>query len=112
MRRKLRAAAHSPAAPADPIAKVEQYPVMRRHASQRVRPDHDVASIVVILSLVGLAIDTGHLQLVKVRMQTAADAAVWGRQRAESQRAGARRDRRGKADAASNGFTDGQIPSP
>ena len=37
-----------------------------------------VASVVVILSIIGLAIDTGHLQLVKVRMQTAADAAALG----------------------------------
>ena len=35
-----------------------------------------LASTVVLLTIVGLAIDTGHLQLVKVRMQTAADAAA------------------------------------
>ena len=37
-----------------------------------------MVSTVAVLSVIGLAIDTGHLQLVKVRMQTAADAGALG----------------------------------
>jgi hypothetical protein len=67
-----------------------------------------VASIVVILSIVGLAIDTGHLQLVKVRMQTAADAAVVGGVEELKANLTANVTSAALADAATNGFTDGQ----
>src|SRR4051812_17598641 len=67
-----------------------------------------VASIVVILSIVGLAIDTGHLQLVKIRMQTAADAAALGAVQELRANGSGNLTQAAKADAASNGFTDGQ----
>jgi Flp pilus assembly protein TadG len=67
-----------------------------------------VATIAVVLTLIGLAIDTGNLQLAKIRMQTAADAAALGA--VQELRAGgtgglaaAARD-----DAAANGYIDGQ----
>ena len=67
-----------------------------------------VASMVVILSIVGLAIDTGHLQLVKVRMQTAADAAAIGAVQELKLHGPTNVTASGKADAAANGFTDGK----
>src|SRR3954466_15164148 len=67
-----------------------------------------VAAIVVVLSIIGLAIATGHLQLVKVRMQTAADAAVIGAVQELKANGSTNVTAAGKADAAANGFTDGQ----
>src|SRR4051812_26055972 len=67
-----------------------------------------VASIVVILSIVGLGIGTGHLSLGKIRMQTAADAAVLGGVQELRARGAATVSGAAKADAATNGFTDGQ----
>jgi len=67
-----------------------------------------VASMVAILSIVGLAIDTGNLQLVKVRMQTAADAAAVGGVQELRANGPSNVTAAAKADAASNGFTDGQ----
>ncbi len=66
-----------------------------------------MAAMVFLLSAVGLAIDTGYLQLVKIRMQTAADAAALGavnegKQNGLGDLAGAAR-----SDAAANGFTHG-----
>jgi hypothetical protein len=66
-----------------------------------------VASIVVVLSIIGLAIDTGHLQLVKVRMQTAADAAGLGAVQELRANGSANVTDAARADAAANGFTDG-----
>src|SRR6478735_9117788 len=67
-----------------------------------------VASMVVILSIIGLAIDAGHLQLVKIRMQTAADAAVIGAIQELKLNGGTNVTAAGKADAAANGFADGE----
>jgi hypothetical protein len=67
-----------------------------------------MASTVVLLSLVGLAIDTGGLHLVKVRMQTAADAAAIGAVQARVADAGTDATAPARSSAAANGFTDGQ----
>jgi hypothetical protein len=67
-----------------------------------------VAAIVVVLSIIGLAIDTGHLQLVKVRMQTAADAAALGAVQELRANGAANIVPAARADAAANGFADGQ----
>src|SRR3954454_7383144 len=67
-----------------------------------------VAAIVVVLSIIGLAIDTGHLQLVKVRMQTAADAAALGAVQELRANGAANIIPAARADAAANGFADGQ----
>ena len=61
-----------------------------------------------VLACVGLAIDTGYLQLVKSRMQTAADAAAVGGVQEIRQNGGARVTDAARADAALNGFTHGQ----
>jgi hypothetical protein len=67
-----------------------------------------IVSIVAVLALVGLAIDSGYLQLVKVRMQTAADAAALGAVN-ELKTAGAAGVRAAAiADAALNGFEHGR----
>src|SRR4051794_12486704 len=67
-----------------------------------------VASMVVILSIVGLAIDSGYLQLVKVRMQTAADAAVIGAVQELRANGPTNVTAAGRSDSAANGFTNGQ----
>lgn len=67
-----------------------------------------LASTVVVLTFVGLAIDTGHLQLVKVRAQTAADAAAMGAVQELKANASADEVAAARADAARNGFTHGQ----
>lgn len=67
-----------------------------------------LSCLVVLIAFLGLALDTGYLELVKTRMQTAADAAALGGAQeirmngADNVLAAAR------ADAALNGFTDGQ----
>lgn len=66
-----------------------------------------VVSAAALLACIGLAIDVGYLQLVKTRMQSAADAAALGgiqefRMNGTAQIAAAAR-----ADAALNGFTHG-----
>ncbi len=66
-----------------------------------------MASSVAVLIVVGLAIDTGHLQLVKTRMQTAADAAAFGAVQARRANASAELVPAARADAAANGFTHG-----
>jgi hypothetical protein len=67
-----------------------------------------ILSLVSLLAFLGLAIDVGYQQYVKVRMQTAADAAALGG--ALELRAGGTGNllASARADAASNGFTDGQ----
>jgi Flp pilus assembly protein TadG len=67
-----------------------------------------MASTVAVLSLVGLAIDTGHLQLAKIRMQTAADAAALGAVQERKNNSAADFVAPARADAAFNGFTHGQ----
>lgn len=64
-------------------------------------------SATVLLAIVGLAIDTGYLQLVKTRMQTAADAAAVGGVQEIKQNGAGNVVSASKADAALNGFTDG-----
>src|SRR4051812_35144251 len=64
-------------------------------------------SILVLLGFLGLAVDVGYLELVKTRMQTAADAAALGgvqdlRMNGTVNLVGA-----AKADSAINGFTHG-----
>jgi hypothetical protein len=107
MRRKLRASAHSPAALRTLIVKVVRTQSQRRHRRSGFVLITILASIVVILALVGLTVDTGYLQLIKVRMQTAADAAVLGAVNELKANGPAQVGTAAKADSASNGFTDG-----
>ncbi len=67
-----------------------------------------VVSTVAVLACVGLAIDTGYLQFVKSRMQTAADAAAMGGVQEIRQNGSTHAADAAKADSALNGFTDGQ----
>ncbi len=67
-----------------------------------------MASLVAVLTLVGLAIDTGHLQVVKVRMQTAADAAAIGGVQDVKAGGFAGPVAASRANAAANGFTHGR----
>ncbi len=60
-----------------------------------------------LMACVGLAIDAGHLQLVKSRMQTAADAAAIGGVQELRMNGSAHVADAAKADATRNGFTDG-----
>src|SRR5690348_9540218 len=107
MRQKLRASAHSRAAVRTLIFKVVHTQSQRRHRRGGFVLITILASIVVILALVGLTVDTGYLQLIKVRMQTAADAAVLGGVNELKTNGPAQVGIAAKADAASNGFTDG-----
>lgn len=65
-------------------------------------------SLVVIFAFLGLAIDVGYEQLVKIRMQTAADAAALGGAQEIRASGPSNVTASAKADAAVNGFTDGQ----
>lgn len=65
-------------------------------------------SLVILVAFLGLAIDVGYEQFVKVRMQTAADAAALGGARELSASGTANLVSSAKADAATNGFTNGQ----
>jgi hypothetical protein len=67
-----------------------------------------IVSIVAVLALVGLAIDSGYLQLVKVRMQTAADAAALGAVNELKVAGAAGVSAAAIANAASNGFEHGR----
>lgn len=64
-------------------------------------------SATVLIACVGLAIDTGYLQTLKLRMQTAADAAALGGVQEMRMNGAANVPAAGKGDAALNGFTDG-----
>src|ERR1039458_324276 len=66
-----------------------------------------LVSLMVLLSFLGLGIDVGYEEYVKMRMQTAADAAAVGG--AQELRASGSTNlvAAAKGDAASNGFTDG-----
>lgn len=66
-----------------------------------------LASMAAVLTIVGLAIDTGHLQMVKVRMQTAADAAAIGAVQDGKAGGPAGPVASGRANASANGFTHG-----
>jgi hypothetical protein len=62
---------------------------------------------VVLVAFLGLAVDSGYLELVKTRMQTAADAAALGGAQEIKAGGSARVVAAARADAALNGFTDG-----
>jgi hypothetical protein len=66
-----------------------------------------VVSLTVLLAGVGLSVDVGYLQLIKTRMQTAADAAALGG--VQEIKAGGRQTAASAArsDATANGFGDG-----
>lgn len=64
-----------------------------------------LCSIVVLVGFLGLAIDTGYLELVKTRMQTAADAAALGGTQEMRMSGSAGVVAAARADAALNGFT-------
>jgi hypothetical protein len=65
------------------------------------------ASTAVLMAVIGLAIDAGYLQLMKTRMQTAADAAAIGGAQELRANGSAGLVTAGKRDASLNGFTDG-----
>ncbi len=67
-----------------------------------------VLAMVALLACLGLAIDVGYVQLVKTRMQTAADAAAMGGAQEVKANGAAGATAAAKADAALNGFTAGQ----
>ncbi len=62
----------------------------------------------VLMECLGLAIDAGYLELVKTRMQGAADAAAMGGAQEIKANGTANVVSAAKSDAALNGFTDGQ----
>jgi hypothetical protein len=64
-------------------------------------------SATVLLAILGLAIDTGYLQLVKTRMQAAADAAAVGGAQEDKLNGSANVVTAAKSDASLNGFTHG-----
>jgi hypothetical protein len=66
-----------------------------------------LVSMVVVLGLVGLSIDTGYLELVKIRAQTAADAAALGGVNERKVNGASNVTTSARADAAANGFTHG-----
>lgn len=81
-----------------------------------VRPDRKrggfvlftlVIAAAVILEFLGLAVDVGYLQLIKGRMQTAADAAAIGGVQENKLNGSANVVSAARADAASNGFLNG-----
>jgi Putative Flp pilus-assembly TadE/G-like len=67
-----------------------------------------VLAMVALLACLGLAIDVGYVQLVKTRMQTAADAAAIGGAQEVKANDAAGAPAAARADAALNGFTDGR----
>ena len=67
-----------------------------------------VVSISTVLVCVGLTIDAGYLQLVKTRMQAAADAAALGGVQEIKQTGASHVVDAAQNDARLNGFTDGQ----
>jgi hypothetical protein len=60
------------------------------------------------MAAIGMTIDVGYLQMIKSRMQTAADAAAVGAVQERRQNGSAHLVDAARADAALNGFTDGQ----
>jgi hypothetical protein len=67
-----------------------------------------VLSMVALIACVGLAVDTGYLQLIKSRMQTAADAAAIGGAEEVRVNGPANVVAAADNDAGLNGFTNGQ----
>jgi hypothetical protein len=66
-----------------------------------------VVSTTVMLAFIGLAIDAGYLQLLKSRMQTAADAAAMGGSQEYRMNGASGVTAAARGDASLNGFTDG-----
>lgn len=66
-----------------------------------------VLSTATLLGCIGLAIDAGYLQLLKIRMQTAADAAAIGGAQEYRMNGSAAVTAAAQGDAALNGFTNG-----
>src|SRR4051812_39036642 len=64
--------------------------------------------LVVLVGFLGLAIDSNYLELIKTRMQTAADAAALGGVQEIKMNGTANVVAAARGDAALNGFTDGQ----
>src|SRR5258708_36028893 len=64
-------------------------------------------SMLVLLGFLGLAVDVGYLELVKTRMQTAADAAALGAVQDLRMNGTANLAIAAKADSATNGLTHG-----
>ncbi len=64
--------------------------------------------LVLLAGFLGLAIDTGYLEWVKTRLQTAADAAAIGGVQEIKMNGAANVVTAAQGDAARNGFTDGQ----
>ena len=67
-----------------------------------------IVSLTVLLAFLGLAIDVGYQQYMKVRMQTAADAAALGGSRELAASGSSNLVTAAQGDAATNGFTNGQ----
>ncbi len=83
-------------------------PYRRRPATRGFVLITTVLALVVLLAFLGLAIDTGYVQFVKTRMQTAADAAALGAVQEIKANGTAGAAAAARADAALNGFTNGQ----
>jgi hypothetical protein len=66
-----------------------------------------IVSLTVLLAFLGLSIDVGYEQYMKVRMQTAADAAALGGSRELAASGTANLVSAAQGDAAANGFTNG-----
>jgi len=64
---------------------------------------------VILVAFLGLAVDTGYLEFAKTRLQTAADAAALGGTQEIRLNGATNVVAAARADAALNGFTDGQI---
>jgi hypothetical protein len=67
-----------------------------------------IVSLTVLLAFLGLAIDVGYQQYMKVRMQTAADAAALGGARELAASGSSNVVTAAQGDAATNGFANGQ----
>ena len=67
-----------------------------------------IVSLTILLAFLGLAIDVGYEQYMKIRMQTAADAAALGGSRELSASGTGNLVSAARGDAATNGFTNGQ----
>lgn len=66
------------------------------------------ATTAVVMECIGLGIDAGYLQLIKTRMQSAADAAAVGGAQELKANGSANVVSAARSDAALNGFTNGQ----
>lgn len=84
-------------------------PINRAHSSRRgFVMVTMILSLAILLAFLGLAIDVGYEQYIKVRMQSAADAAALGGAQELRASGSSNLVSSAKGDAATNGFTDGQ----